>query len=913
MLITAGNASLTGLSVTLAGPSFSMRSFLQFTLWVAAKSLLWLRYSVTVHGKEKLNGLKGPTLILPNHPGYIDPPLVTSNIWFPLHPRPVVYEDTAKNPVVYPMIVIANALLVPNLEQASSQARQQAEAMIDSVVEGMKKGDNFIIWPSGRLERTGKEILGASRAAADILARVPEANVVLVRTRGVWGSSFSFAQTAKLPNLAACIINGAGYVLANLLFFMPRRSVSHTIEVLDKSKVPGFTREQLNPYLEQWYNADMNGEAEKPTYVPYHFLFGPREFEFPEFKGLGDIPLEKINAKTKAGVLSILEDKVKRPLSDKEKSPESALDQLGLDSLDRMEISLQIEQRFGFRTDQVPSTVGELWVMAQGLADPGSNKPMEAPKAWVDTPMPPMSEKAHVRADTIAEAFVRIALEKPNDIAVADDLAGVLTYERLLTGALLMSKRMAALEGDAVGVMLPAANAADLIFFALQMAGKLPVMLNWTTGPGNLAHAAKVMGIKTVVSSRKFIDRLDMKVEGTEYLFLEDVKGGIGKVEALMALLRVKFMGSSILSALPKQNQDDPAVVLFTSGSEKAPKAVPLSHRNIRSNITNGIAALGLSRGDIFLGFLPAFHSFGLVGNMLICILTGIRLVHHPDPTEAPALVRKSRAYKPTVLLSTPTFVTYILNNAKAGDLDSIRIIVTGAEKAPEALFERCKKLAPNAVISEGYGITECSPVVSVGRPGNVKKGSIGQPLDNINLAVIDGESEEWKELPRGEMGMLLINGDNVFNGYLHHDGPAPFREHDGKKWYITGDLVKIDEDGFIFFCGRLKRFIKAGGEMVSLPALEDPLVAEYPPHDDGPRIAVEGAELPEGRAIVAFTTEKELDLRTANSLLTKAGLRGVMRLDEVRHVDKIPVLGTGKVDYKVLRKEIEKGKAPAG
>ncbi|PTY01685.1 hypothetical protein DB346_11680 [Verrucomicrobia bacterium LW23] len=887
-----------------------MRSLLQFTLWVAAKSLLWLRYSVTVHGKEKLAGLKGPTLILPNHPAYIDPPLVISNLWFPLRPRPVVYEDTARNPVVYPMVKIVNALMVPNLEQASTQARQQAEAMIDSVVEGLKAGDNFVIWPSGRLERTGKEILGAARAASDILQRVPEANVVLVRSRGIWGSQFSFAQTGKLPDLAGCIVRGAGWVLANLLFFSPRRHVTHTIEVLDKSKLPGFTREELNPWLEQWYNADTDGAPEKPTFVPYHFAFGPRTFEYPELKGLSDVPLDKIQKKTRDGVISILEDKLKRKLDDKERRPDIALDQLGLDSLDRMEISLLIEQRFGFRTDQVPGTLGELWVLAQGLADPGSDKPLQAPKLWTETPMPPASAKAYMRADTLGEAFVRIALENKKDVAVADDLSGVLTYERMLTGALLMSKRMAALEGNAIGVMLPAANAADLIFFAITLAGKLPVMLNWTTGPGNLAHAAKTMGIKTVVSSRKFIDRLDVKVEGTEYLFLEDVRGGIGKLEALSTLLRVKFMGGSILAAVLRPNPDDPAVVLFTSGSEKAPKAVPLSHRNIHSNITNGIAALGLTRNDIFLGFLPAFHSFGLVGNMVICICSGIRLVHHPDPTDAPALVRKSRAYRPTVVLSTPTFISYILNNAKAGDLDSYRILVTGAEKAPEALFERCKKLAPNAVISEGYGITECSPVVSVGRPGHVKRGSIGQALDNMELVVVDGESEEWKPLPPNEMGMLLVSGDNVFNGYINHDGPTPFREHDGKKWYVTGDLVKIDEEGFIFFCGRLKRFIKAGGEMISLPALEDPLVAKYPPTDDGPQIAVEGAELPDGRAIVAFTTVRDLDVRTANALLTEAGLRGIMRLDSVRHVDSIPVLGTGKVDYKVLRKEIENGAA---
>jgi long-chain-fatty-acid--[acyl-carrier-protein] ligase len=256
------------------------------------------------------------------------------------------------------------------------------------------------------------------------------------------------------------------------------------------------------------------------------------------------------------------------------------------------------------------------------------------------------------------------------------------------------------------------------------------------------------------------------------------------------------------------------------------------------------------------------------------------------------------------LLLTTPTFFGYILNAAKPDDLASLRMVITGAEKCPDALFARAKEMVPSAILSEGYGITECSPVVSVSRPDDVRHGTIGRPLDGVEVTVVDPDSMQPLEF--GQRGLLLVHGSTVFPGYLHYDGPSPFHEHDGKRWYITGDLAVVDKEGFITFAGRLKRFLKAGGEMISLPALEEPFIAAYPPTDKGPQVAVEGIETANGRQIVLFTTA-DLALSDANAILTKAGFRGIMRLNEVRRVEALPLLGTGKIDYKVLRAQIGK------
>jgi long-chain-fatty-acid--[acyl-carrier-protein] ligase len=283
-------------------------------------------------------------------------------------------------------------------------------------------------------------------------------------------------------------------------------------------------------------------------------------------------------------------------------------------------------------------------------------------------------------------------------------------------------------------------------------------------------------------------------------------------------------------------------------------------------------------------------------------VLTGIRVVHHPDPTDARGLVQTVAQYGVSLLFTTPTFLGYMLARATPEDFRTFRIVVTGAEKCPDVVRETCAKLAPHAFVLEGYGITECSPVVSVGRPGNDKPGTVGQPLAGVEACVVDPDS--YAPLPLGQTGLLLVAGPTIFSGYLNHTGPDPFVELDGVRWYNTGDLAALDEDRFIHFRGRLKRFIKAGGEMISLPALEEPLTRRYPPTEEGPQVAVEGIETPDGRRIVLFSTQP-IALKDANAILAETGFRGVMRLDETRQIDKIPVLGTGKTDYKVLRKLI--------
>ncbi|MEN6493329.1 MAG: AMP-binding protein [Thermoguttaceae bacterium] len=874
-----------------------MPRFIRIWFWSLIGFLTHFRYRVRVVGGEKLRELRGPTLVMPNHPGYIDPLLVLGHVRVPGGLRPTVFSGMYRNPGLYPLMRIANALEVPDLSEHSHDARQQTLAVIDAIVAGLERGENFLLYPSGRAQQRGLEEIGGSRSAAEILERCPQANVVLVRTRGVWGSMFSYAQTGRAPNLARCVVRGLGWVFASLIFFLPRRNVTMTVELLDRRDLPGLSREKLNRFLEEWYNRE---GREAPTFVPYHHLFGPREFHYPNLTADRQVDLSKIRAATIKTVNSLVEEHVGRPLDEGEKQPDMLLDRIGLDSLDRMDIAMKIEDRFGFRSDRVAATLGELWSLAEGQLNGSGDTPLEVPELWHRPPS--TLETPTILAETMAEALVRRALEHLDDVATADRVSGVLTYRKLLVATQLMARRFGPLPGEAIGVLLPASVAADIVFFALHRAGKLPVLLNWTTGPANLAHAVETLKIRRVITSRKLIDRLGIQVRGAEYVFLEDVKAGIGKPEAIRALLGTYLLPGRQLRSVPRPNPDDPAVVLFTSGSESTPKAVPLSHRNLITNARSSLAVLKATRTDAILGFLPPFHSFGIMGTVVTPILAGVRVVHHPDPTDAVGLVRTIAAYRATIPVTTPTFFSYMLGVATPDDLRSLRIVVTGAEKCPDAVFARAKQMAPQMTIIEGYGITECSPVVAGNRPENVKQGTIGPPVNDVEVLVVDPETRQ--PLPTNTTGLLLVRGPSVFKGYLNYNGPDPFAEVAGKRWYVTGDLVKIDDEGFIHFQGRLKRFLKVGGEMVSLPALEEPFQDRYPATENGPQVAVEGIETPDGRWIVLFTTQ-DLSLREANAILAAAGFRGVMRLDEVVRLESIPVLGTGKTDYKVLRKMV--------
>ena len=256
-----------------------MRTLLSNASWALCRCLLALRYRVRVTGLDKLRGLQGPALVMPNHPAYIDPVIVLAHVGLKQRLRPIVHQGAYRYPLLYPFMRLVRAFVVPDIIKCRRQSRQRATAMFDGIAAALNRGDSLLLYPSGRLARMGIEAVGSARTAAELLARCPQVHVVLVRTRGLWGSMSSCARTGRSPGLTKTLLAAVGWLLASLVFFLPRRCVEIEIEILDRSRLPGTDRKAINPFLEQWYNQRTSsglGGAVAPTFVPYHFLLRSR-------------------------------------------------------------------------------------------------------------------------------------------------------------------------------------------------------------------------------------------------------------------------------------------------------------------------------------------------------------------------------------------------------------------------------------------------------------------------------------------------------------------------------------------------------------------------------------------------------------------------------------------------------------
>ncbi len=871
----------------------SLKSSLSLFISFVVKILLCFRYKVESNGLQGVLENHDPKglLILPNHPSYSDPVIIFSQIWSQLRPRPLSWEGNWNNPLMIPFLNLANAIPIPDLTRPSVDARERMKVALLQITEGLQSGQNQILWPSGKLQRDGTDRLGGNSGVEAITRSVPETKVLLVRTEGLWGSRFSYGFTGKAPSFTSQSFFVMGWLIGSLLFFMPKRKVKIHFRLLTPQDYQTLDRNGLNRLIEEFYG---NSKPPEPNLIPYHpFL--------PSLSGIGDWECQNEEYDTKVfqkvivdEVNQTLEEKLLRKLNPDETIPKQKLGELGIDSLDLAEVTLQVEQRFGFHAEEVPQTLGALWALAHGSGPKPKIK--AAPPGWSkDTGI---GRIATMQGNHLADALVHSCLKHKTRPAIADDVSGMISFQRFLIGAWALSNEIRKLPETRIGVMLPASVGNDVVLFACFLAGKVPVLLNWTTGPAITAQCAQKTGVIRFLTSKRFMDRIGIEIPGLEPVYLEEMRGKIKKLWLFYLLFRAKCTPNWFLDNLPQTDPNQAAIILFTSGSEKAPKAVPLTHNNLLSNQRAGQTHLQFLESEIFLGFLPAFHSFGLVITFLFPLSLGIRVVHHPDPTDSAALAKKIRNYRVSVLLGTPTFLGMILDRSSEGDLTTLRFAICGAEKLQSTLSEQFRKNVPKMEILEGYGITECGPVVSANPPGSAIPGSLGILLPGTQAMIVDIDSLE--PVDPGQRGMLLVASPSVFSGYEGKE-EDPFIERQGKKWYRTGDLCRQDANGYLYFEGRLKRFIKIGGEMVSLPALEDSFVRRFPKPDEGPSAAVEGTDENGKRWVVLFST-RQIMLHEANKILMEDGFRGVYRLDQVVFMEKLPVLGTGKTDYKTLR-----------
>lgn len=902
-----------------------MRNFLALALLYFMRFALWFRYRVTIKGLDKIDpailNKPGGVLFLPNHPTYfVDPTLVVLAVWKKYPIRPVIVEYMYYTPIIHTIMRFLNALPMPNFGTSSnSLKKKRADKVLETIIEDLKNRQNFLIYPAGKTKHQAREVIGAS-GVHRIIQSVPEANVVLVRTTGLWGSRFSRALTGGRmpPEMFENILWGIKKVFKNLLFFTPRREVTIEFEPAGPQFPYQASRLEMNRYLEKWYNRPdgiLPQQGEEPGESLYLVSYSMWKEELPTIN-----PIERAEENIDISkVPAVIQEKIKHQLTEMTQIPSDQIKpdmdlagDLGLDSLDNAELITFLDDQY--EVSGVPvhelTSVGKLMALAAkqvSFGEPAEEEQVNLSQ-WNK---PRKHQKASIAAgQTIPEVFLNCCQRMGQQVMCGDNTAGVVTYADAKLRVLLLADYIRHLPGNYIGILLPSSVAAYLTILACQLAGKVPLLINWTVGPRHLESVVALSQVQVVLSSWAFLDRLEnVDLNGIEDLIimLEDVRRELTLKDKLKAYFRSKLGTKALLSLckVQKMNKDTQAVLLFTSGTENMPKGVPLSHENILSNQRACLEQVNLLADDVLLGILPPFHAFGFALSGLLPILCGIRVAYYPDPTDGKGLVRAIDRWQATLICGAPSFLKGIFKNAHTDQLKTLRLCFTGAEKAPSELFQMVDSLG-HCQLWEGYGITECSPVITINKTGDQTQG-VGQPLSGVQLCIVHLDTHQ--PVAQGQQGLILTRGTHVFNGYLNKGISSPFLMINGESWYSTGDLGYLDIKGNLILSGRLKRFIKVGGEMVSLAAIEDALQKTVGKKaglsDEGPILAVCAKEEAGEKTKIFVFTRFSTSLEEVNRALREAGFSNLVKVYKIHQLAEIPLMGSGKIHYRALEGQI--------
>ena len=512
-------------------------------------------------------------------------------------------------------------------------------------------------------------------------------------------------------------------------------------------------------------------------------------------------------------------------------------------------------------------------------------------------------------------AFVWAMRKHPFRFVFGDITKPHVSCLEALTGSVALARALRPYwEGQhTVGILLPPSVGGALANIAATLSGRTTINLNYTAGLMGLESPSKQAGLSTVLTSRKFVEKAKLELPDIlTPIWIEEIRKTIDSKARIMALLLGLLTPIRMLErscgAITRPTIEDLATIIFSSGSTGAPKGVMLSHFSIDANVEGVAQSLHVDKRDRVLGILPFFHSFGYLATLWFPTIHGAGVVFHHSPLDAGAIGELIHQHRVTVLLTTPTFLQLYIRRCTPDQLGSLRMVVTGAEKLPDRLliaFEERFGIRP----IEGYGVTECAPVIAVNCPDYraagffqpaSRRGTVGQPLPGVSVQIVDPDT--YEPLPVGTPGMLLVKGPNVMDGYLGQEELTAKVMRQG--WYITGDVGKLDEDGFLTITDRLSRFSKIGGEMVPHGRVEEAL--QEASGAENKVLAV--TAIPDerkGEQLIVLHTLEESAISGLLDNISNSGLPNLFipRKDNFMKVDQLPILGTGKLDLRTLKR----------
>ena len=510
---------------------------------------------------------------------------------------------------------------------------------------------------------------------------------------------------------------------------------------------------------------------------------------------------------------------------------------------------------------------------------------------------------------TLPAAIAATAAALPGRIACEDISFTELTYRRLMVGTDVLAahwgRTLPPTPGGRIGVMLPTVNGAVVTVLSLWAAGKVPAFLNFSAGGPTMVACAQLAGLRQVITSRVFLEKTKLNLApllaaGLQFIYLEDVRATVGALARLRALV-ANWLDTGRTLRLAPCAPEDTAAIIFTSGSEGVPKGVEITHRGVLANLRQIFAVADLRDDERLCNALPFFHSFGFIGGIVVPLVRGLYVFNYPSPLHyriVPTVVYEKNC---TVFLATNTFLNGYARKAHPYDFATVRWLVAGAEKVQAATHEIwARKFGTR--IHEGYGATECGPVLCLNTKMDPNLATAGRLLPGVDyrLEPVEGVAEG---------GRLVVRSPAVMKGYLNADANAAFQALDG--WYDTGDIARVDDDRYVYVLGRVKRFAKVGGEMVSLTAVEDALAGAFPLY--GLRCAVAVIAQPDiekGEKLIAIANEPRLQLADVRAAVRAKGLANLCAPRELRYVHAIPKLGSGKIDHRELARMLREADA---
>jgi len=574
----------------------------------------------------------------------------------------------------------------------------------------------------------------------------------------------------------------------------------------------------------------------------------------------------------------------------------------------------------------IPAHIGNIWgsIFSFKNGKPGFRRPEQFPRPITvrfGEPLPantPADEARRVIAElgaehateksqrpgqTLSHEFLSQARRHWFRPIASDTLGNKATYGKLTIGAVALANRLKPQikNQNNVGLLMPTSLGGAVANLAVTLSGKTVVNLNWTASPDAMKSAVKQSRIKTIITSRRFLQKIEQPNLTVRWLILEDLLKNLGRVERFRAFRSALFASPKHLAGGREPQPADTAAIIFSSGTTGAPKGVVLCHANLLSNVDSVQEVLPFSKTDSVCAILPLFHAFGYMALLWWPLLKGTRVVYHPNPLQTARVIRLIREEKLTTLLATPTFLQSYMRKASKEDFQCLETVLAGGEKLRIELADRFEEKFGIRPL-EGYGCTELSPVALLSLKNGNRAGSAGQPLPGVAVRIVDPETRET--LRDGEEGLMLVKGPNVMQGYLNNHDKTAEVLRDG--WYNTGDIARMDDRGFVFLTGRLSRFSKIAGEMVPHGAVEEALqdVAET----DEPCVAVVSiSDVTKGEQLAVCYTDQAGDPETLISKLRKLDLPNlwIPRAANFVRIPELPILGTGKLDLCAVQKVV--------